>query len=79
MFCIVPWSASPVRKSPVADWVVRVAEADTGTGATGGEGAGGAGATSGTAGAAGCAGGGATTGTADVDEEVAGVAKVGLG
>lgn len=54
-------------------------EAGADTGAEGEEGAAGAGATSGTAGAAGCAGGGTATGAADVDAEVAGVAKFGLG
>lgn len=63
----------------MAGWVVWMAGAGAGTDTAGGEGAEGAGATSGAAGAAGCAGGGAAAGTADVDEEVAGVVKVGLG
>jgi len=77
MFCIVLWSASPVRKSLVADWVP---EAGAGAAADGGAGAEGASATAGTAGAAGWAGAGAVAGGTDADEEeIGGGAKVGLG
>lgn len=81
MFCIVPWSAAPVIKSPVADWVVS-AEAGAVVGAVVVCGAGteGADAASGAVGAAGGAGAsaGAVDGAADVDEVVAGVLKFGL-